>query len=72
MRPQAAQVKLRLALGFEPGDSSLTVDYDVSNRFTGRVHSAAGHIIISLRSKEELELPEPQIIWVMTYTLRKV
>ena len=59
VRPQAAQVELRLALTFEPGDSSLNVDYDVSNRFTGRVHSAAGHIIISLRFKEKHELSKP-------------
>ena len=56
MRPQAVQVELRLALRFEPGDLSLTVDYGVSNRFTGRVHSAAGHIIKSLRFDEIFEL----------------
>ena len=49
VRPQAAHVELHLASGFEREDSSLNVDYDVSKRFTGRVHSAAEHIIISLR-----------------------
>ena len=61
VRPQAAQVELHLASRFEPGDSSLTVDYDVSNRFTGRVHSAAGHIIISLWSKENLNCPNLEL-----------
>ena len=55
VRPQAAQVELHLASRFEPGDSSLTVDYGVSNRLTGRVHSAAGHIIKSLRFTRIIE-----------------
>ena len=47
VRPQAAQVELRLALRFGPGVLSLNVDYDVANRFTGHVHLAAGQIIAS-------------------------
>ena len=56
VRPQAAQVELRLALRFGPGVLSLNVDYDVANRFTGRVHPAAGHIIVSPRFKKKRKI----------------